>query len=249
MSRPIIIGSSSVHDHHTGGRITSEEKRTRIFALQGRYSDLEAQMPERGDRFRGYRVESSELVRAKGGMGLLTITCRRKAGGSSGNPSGNIDETVYEIEMAQLEKPLLSKPGWDGYAEQIEAWRGSGPAMRAAYKYTDAEGDEAELLGPARTIAKLLMKGVESYLVFAPVVRVTRRSNEEPMDTSEFRKIGKDCGKRCSPPSDPLSLVDGTWDWLKTADRCQEVAGGSFERVEEWTGADEWDQDLYEAAT
>lgn len=248
MSAPIIRGDSSVHDHHTGGRITNAEQRTRIYVLQGRYSELEAQMPKRNGRFRGFRVESSELVRAKGGMGLLTVTCRVKGGGASGNPSGNIEETVYEVEMAQLEKPLLSKPGWDGYAEQIEAWRGSDPAMRAAYKYTDAEGEEAELLGNARKIAKLLMKGVESYLVFAPVVRVTRRSNEEPKDTSEFRQIGKDCGKRCSPPSDPLSLVAGSWEWLKTADRCQEVAGGSFERVEEWTGADEWDEDLYDEA-
>lgn len=247
MSTPIVKGSAAVHDHYTGGRITNAEKQTRIFVLQGRYADLKAQMPARNGRFRGLRVESADLVRAKGGMGLLTITCRGKDG-ASGNPSGNIEETVYEIEMAQLEKPLLSKPAWSGYAEQIEAWRGSDPALRAAYKYKDAEDNEFELAGNARKIAKLLMKGVESYLVFAPVVRVTRRSNETPEDTSEFRQIGKDCGKRCKPPSAPLSLVDGKWDWLKTADRCQEVAGGSFERVEEWTGADEWDKDLYDEA-
>lgn len=247
MSAPIVKGSADVHDHYTGGRIINAETKTRIFVLQGRYADLKAQMPSRDSRFRGLRVESSELVRAKGGMGLLTITCRGK-GGASGNPSGNIEETVYEIEMAQLEKPLLSKPAWSGYVEQIEAWRGSDPALRAAYKYTDAAGDEVELAGGARKVAALLMKGVESYLVFAPVVRVTRRSNEKPEDTSEFRQIGKDCGKRCRPPADPLSLVAGTWDWLKTADRCQKVAGGSFERVEEWTGADEWDKDLYDEA-
>lgn len=248
MSAPIIRGSASVHDHHTGGRITNAEKKTRIYVLQGRYADLQTQMPERNDRFRGQRVESAELVRAKGGMGLLTITCLRKGGGASGNPSGNIEETVYEVEMAQLEKPLLSKPGWDGYTEQIEMWRGADPALRAAYKYKDAEDNEFELAGSARKIAKLLMKGVENYLVFAPAVRVTRRSNEQPKDTSEFRQIGKDCGKRCKPPADSLSLVAGKWDWLKTSDRCQEAAGGSFERVEEWTGADEWDKDLYDEA-
>lgn len=248
MSSPIIRGDSSVHDHHTGGRITLAEKKTRIFVLQGRYTDLQAQQPARNERFRGLRVESSDLIRAKGGMGLLTITCRGKDGGAGGNPPGNIEETVYEIEMAQLEKPLLSRPDWSGYAEQIEMWRGSEPALRAEYKYKDAAGDEFELLGASRKIAALLMKGVESYLVFAPVVRVTRRSNEEPKDTSEFRDIGRDCGKRCSPPADPLSLVSGRWSWLKTADRLQAVAGGSYERVEEWTGADEWDEDLYDEA-
>lgn len=247
MSTPIIRGSSIVHDHHTGGRIEIAEKsKKETFVLQGLYEDLKAQLPRIGGRFRGLRVSTAELIRAKGGMGLLTVTCLRSTGGGGGNAVKNADETVYEVEMAQLEKPLLSHPRYKDYADQVEAWRGGDPATRAAMKYTDVDGEEVVLAGNAEKAARLIMQGVESYLVFAPVCRRTSRTNEAVEDA--VTGIGKDCGKKQRPPAKLLGMTAGTWQWLKTADRAVETAGGGAERVEEWTGADEWSDDLYEQA-
>lgn len=244
MSKPILIGQTGVHDHHTGGRISVADTTRKTFVKQGLYADLERMLPKKGGRFEGLRVVSAELVRAKGGMGMLTVVCNRKRGGAATAEGGGADEIVYEVDVAQLEKPLLSHPDYSAYAGQIEMWREGDPAMRAAMRYRDEDGAEQELDGKAEKVAKLLLNGVESYLVFAPVVRRTTRVSDAAEDTWKG-EIGRNAGKRVRPPAAGLRMVSGSWMWLKTADRAAETAGGGAERVEEWTGADEWDEDLY----
>lgn len=246
MSDPIVRGSNSVHRHHTTGRVSVAETVSRAIVLQGPYDALEAMVPPRKSRFEGLRVSTAELVREKGGMGKLTVTgTRPKKGGGGSAQDADGNELVYEVEMAQLEKPIMSNPKYAGYAEQIELWRNAEPAMRVQYKYFDQDNQEAQLDGNALKAAQLILKGVESYLVFAPVCRRTTRSEDSAEDA--FGKIGGNCGKKGRPPAVLLALTDGDWEWLKTADRAVETSGGGSERVEEWTGADEWSDDLYES--
>lgn len=146
---------------------------------------------------------------------------------------------VWEVEMAQIEKPLLAHPDYAGYSAEVMAWRASEPGLLAAYKYLDENGQERALAGKALEAAQKIAKGVESYLVFAPVATKTTYIRRLPND------FGKNCGKREAPDLRPYGRP---WRWLKTADRCQDTGDGTWARTEQWTGADEWDEDLYEEA-
>ena len=91
------------------------------------------------------------------------------------------------------------------------------------------------------------MKGVESYLVWAPVIR---------RSTAGLRHatVGDGMGRIHSgtPKIDGIS-VSGNWKWLKTGDSAetywtQDESGRECERCsreELWTGADDWDEELY----
>ena len=241
MSSPIIRGASGVHLHHTTGRLQVADTTTRTIVRQGRYADLKGQVPDRGSPFEGGTVVSADLQPSKGGMALLSVTVRDSASSRYVDNDGD-REIIYEVEMAQLEKPLLSHPDFKAYAGPVDNWRCASPVLRASFKYEDADG-EHELYGAGLDAAKLIMKGVESYLVFAPVLRRTTCSPKKPR--SAFKGVGGLCGKVVTPPAKLRGMASGKWEWLKTADRARTASGGGSERVEEWTGADEWDKALY----
>ena len=241
MSAPIIVGERGVHLHHTTGRVQVADETRRTVVKQGRYADLKGVVPKKGSTFEGVKVVSAELTPAKGGMAMLTVTglddtASRGTGGDEGG------DVVYEVEMAQIEKPLICFPLFKPYAGQIQAWRYGPPELRAALKYDEGAGPQA-LAGNALKAAQLIQRGIESYLVFAPVARKTTHSSK-PSEKA-FGKIGGRCGKIGSPPGKLANMVAGSWKWLKTADRAEETSGGGSQRVEEWTGADEWEEDLY----
>ena len=93
-----------------------------------------------------------------------------------------------------------------------------------------------DLSAVARIYAKLILKGVESYLVFSPVVSRTSTYKDRPDPA--------DCGKIQTPPI----TVPGTWEYLKTGDRIVQQSDGKYVRSEQWTGADTWERELYEEA-
>ena len=88
--------------------------------------------------------------------------------------------------------------------------------------------------------AKLILKGIESYLCFHPVVTLTTESEERPSS------YGAGIGRRGAPP---VSGYPGGYEWLKTADRLSRATDGTWTRVQQWTGASKelggWDHDLY----
>jgi hypothetical protein len=242
MSTPVIKGNSAVHLHHTTGRVQVADTTTRSIVRQGLYADLEGQVPDRGSHFEGGTVVSADLQRTKGGMGLLTVTVRDSSSSIYIDTDGD-REIVYEVEMAQLEKPILSHPDFSAYAADVDAWRNAAPADRAAMKFRDASNNAVELQGKALAAARLIQKGVESYLVFSPVARRTTKDPRRPRKA--FSGIGRDCGKIVPPPGKLLGMASGTWQWLKTADRAVQASNGGSERVEEWTAADKWEETLY----
>lgn len=247
-----VKGDRSVHAHVSGGRMSVAERRTVTFVRQGPYVDLLELLPKKKgavwtEGSKRYEVASAELTRSKGGFGLLSVTCLNPVRSSSGQggEEAEEEEVVLEVESAQVEKPLMSHPDLAAYAGVIELWRDSDPALRSQLKYADAAGDVRDLDGMALVAAELLLRGVESYLEFAPVARrTTRRQSGEA-----FTGVGADNGKICSLPSDFSGMAAGTWQWLKTGDRSVKTSGGPSERVEEWTASKEWSSDLYESAS
>ena len=235
MSTPKIKGENGVHAYRTTGRVQVDaNSRTENVVKQGTYEALLPLVPRKGDEFEGLLVVSAELVRTNGGMGLLTVSGPKypKHGSDSPSDPGQEEEgeVEHEVEMAQLEKPLLSHPKFSAYAEQLDEWR---------------RNPETELQGEAAAAAELILKGVESYLLFAPVCRRTTRIVGKAADKWKG-KIGDKCGKTDAPPKECTDLLDGSWSWLKTADRVVTTTRGGTERIEEWTGADEWEAGLYD---
>ena len=76
-------------------------------------------------------------------------------------------------------------------------------------------------------------------IVFAPVIRKTTV-------TDDSVTVGAGLGKIVSTVPTPSGVtVSGSWDWLKTRDSVSVDGDNLVRRVEEWTGADEWDEDIY----
>ncbi len=225
------------------GSKTKGEVDTMQLVYQGKYAALASIMPAKGtiaaagnDIPSGFKVESAELRPRKGLLGTLTINLVEVDGSSGTVPSGALT-SVIEIDMAQLEKPILTLTAYAGYAPIIELWKNETDAgLRSEYKYHDAAGDEQTLSGDALKVATLMLKGVESYLAFNPVI--TRVS------TYKTRPTPADYGKICAPPI----TAPGTWQYLKTADKIVQQADKKYQRTEQWTGADEWSSDLYASA-
>lgn len=236
-------GTVTVRLSWESGSKTNADINNMELVYTGKYAALLAIMPAKGavaaegnDIPDGYKVETANLRPRKGLLGTLTINLVEIDTSSSGDlPAGALKSTI-EIDMAQLDKPILTKSAYSGYAPMIEMWKSEPNAgLRSEYKYHDAADEEQVLTGEALTVATLMLKGVESYIAFNPVI--TRNS------TYKTRPTPADYGKICTPPV----TAPGTWVYLKTADRIIQQTDGKYQRTEQWTGADEWSTDLYES--
>lgn len=236
---------------------SDKDTRTLIKIVTGDYATLMSSLPAKGSVFeaRGVRGKVIKVTvdPLKGGKAKMTITGMRAPQTQDENDDpvdDGAEETVYEVEQAQLEKPLLTKSDFSGYVEHIEAWKNARPELKAAYKYEEinAVGDTvvSTLTSTEIAIATKILKGIESYLVFAPVARCTTTSSL-PLQT-------KGCGKRSTPPAGCTALINDAneWTWLKTRDNVRRSAkDGTYVRTEEWTAAriadGGWDTDIYQA--
>lgn len=208
---------------------------------KGKYADLELLIPAYGaELVTGYTVSTAVLTPGRGAMGTLTISLVEKDSSSSGTVPVGAVSCLIETEMAQLDKPLLTHSLFAdesaSTAENIEKWKSeTDTALRAAYQYTE-DGATVDLAGNDLTAAKKILKGVDSYLAFVPVITRTT--------TYTSRQDPEDIGKIDTPPV----TVPGSWEYLKTTDRCIQQADKVYVRTEQWTGAEEWDPDLYETS-
>lgn len=251
------IGDVSPQKALESGRVEvpSSGARTYTEITVGRLSELKGMLPARGARksIDGVPcvVVQAELEPTRGGMGRLTVRGRPAAAGAGRHrPSSNrpAEETEkFSVEMAQIEKPLLTHPRYTSVAAEVGMWRDEpDPGLRNAFKYA-VSGGEASLSGRALEAARKLLAGVEGYLVWAPVIR---------RSTAGLRHatVGEGMGKIHSgaPKIDGISVA-GSWKWLKTGDSAEtywteDEKGDDVERCsreELWTGADGWDEDLY----
>ncbi|MDD2706717.1 MAG: hypothetical protein PHV34_01805 [Verrucomicrobiae bacterium] len=176
-----------------------------------------------------------EIIEDFGGQAKMTVVAVDES------PSGSVSivnqQPTYEIEWVAVDKKLLHHPMWQsetGYPlteadrDAIAEWESQTSATKRAEAY-------AKLGENAKVYADKIDLGIESYTVYSPVARKTSCSWEAP--TTGY------CGKMQTPqaPSFPTGYV-----WVKTADRSTRTGrNGKWERVEEWTGAEWVDSDLY----
>lgn len=230
MSDVLTLGTTEPQEQpQSGAENSAKQGTTRTVVLRGDETQLRAEKPAVGstwyDGGEAHAVLSAELRPEKGGLATLTIQL------APGDPeSGEPDplETKWEVNWQQIEKPLLSHPDV------------SDPDAIAKWKELPDRADKVDTLSePSRKWARKILKGVESYLIFAPVAK--RTDIYPPIMPTTGR-----CGLRGDPAGAP-SIPDG-YEWLKTADGAVQQDDGRYVRTQEWTGSDEWDADLYEAA-
>jgi len=158
---------------------------------------------------------------------------------------------IIEIEWSRLEKPLQANPiivssGSDGdkgtFVDEVEAWRNSPQQRKRKYQIPKSDltreanpnddNDWVSMNALAKKVAQKLAKGIEGYLVFSPVITRTTVTSARPVTGG--------CGTIQTPPS----AISG-YKYLKVADTARQQADGTWQRVEQWQGADDWDADLY----
>lgn len=134
-------------------------------------------------------------------------------------------ETVIEVEWSQIEKPLATHPRYSSISQ--DDLKKVEDILSGKLEATEVSGVRVQEYLEKR------LRGVDSYLVFAPVVRKTSTTRNRPGTGS--------CGQISSPPIG----VSG-FQFLKTADSARQSSlTRVWERSEEWTGADKWDSDIY----
>lgn len=202
---------------------------TRVFT--GPYQDLVDNEPEVDAAMEGFptgilvrNVTTVPLEAGPDGPGRMTVIADDKSGTTevgSLNP-----EPTYETEWVQLEKSIKSHPYFEALTtDEINA------VEAAIEERTSYSGSEL-----AESYYAKLLRGQENYLLFSPVIRATTALTSKPSNTS--------AGGRETPPS-AAAVPDG-YEWLKTASRAVTPGQDSkWELVEEWTAADEWDDDIY----
>lgn len=148
-------------------------------------------------------------------------------------PKGGMTQAEAAVAIAQI--------------RQWQAYKDAGAYMEwENFQYND---DGATLEGAAKTVAEKMMKGVESYTIFLPVItRTTQWSTTPPMGKIGFIDSPE--------PRDGWKVIGGTPDWaskssewLKTAERSSSNGDGTYTFVEQWTGYDQIDGDLYPSDT
>jgi len=232
---------------------------TGIVILEGPYETCLKNRPLRGSEIKGYAgfiVDTVGLKRKAGSIGTLTITL-------SADPEAPVAQDIrpevkHEVEWVQIEKALITHPRYvyEGATQgpkeldlearvAIKFWEDCPNArLKAAFKYFEdpnkiKEEDAKTLTANAQDYATKILKGEDSYIIFIPVCRRTTTTMNEPVTSK--------AGHREDPPSGkfPKALIDA-WKWLKTADRLSQSGKSSkWEQIEEWTGANLWDTDLY----
>jgi hypothetical protein len=170
-------------------------------------------------------VKGTTLTPTEAAQGELKITTEIPLTSENGKRPPSV-QTV-EVLWVELRKPVQEHPA---FAEMTADEKKE--VIRQA-------ADEAVTISEVSTsgidLYELLAAGTTEYAVGVPVVRRTT--------TNVQGNIGSgNAWVRGNPPVE----VSGSWEWMKTADERRQV-GRRFDKVEEWTGANEWNEILYPA--
>jgi hypothetical protein len=240
MGDVIVKGSIAVREVPESGSVEQAEGTRRTVVQEGDYALLAAAQPARGDNWAdmpNWTVDTSHLTRKRGGLGKLVITLVPYESFYGSFAEQELRSRI-EIDFVQYERPILMHPtlneGASNYkAIHLRRWMDQG--CDPFFKYRDAQGEQT-LTEEEQEWAQLILKGVEGYLEFAPVVSRIR--------TYKGRPDVEAPGKRENPPEGGVS----GYEYLKTADRLTQNEDRTWTRTEQWTGALKWEELLYESA-
>lgn len=238
----INIGSVVNRELPESGEIVTADLQTATLIYGGLYSALKAVIPTVGDTYEGYDgmgVNNSRLTRKAGNLGELRITLSQSSYNYFLTSDGIELNDRTEFAWQQIEKPLALHPYLDGYddaPERLELWSNSEVKYRAQLQYIDADDQVQTLSGHEKDVAKKILKGIEAYVIYAPVIIRTREYQGRPNTMTK-------CGFIATLTGLPADFAE--YEYLKTADSLSEQDNDLWVRREEWTGADQWDADLY----
>jgi hypothetical protein len=234
----------------------SGSKKTCTRTFEGPYDKCLDKRPKLGQNMADipldYFVSNTKVKRIAGAKGALTITMESYVPETHSIEQSEPYQPQYEIEWVEIERKLEQHPryqtgGAKAFTDEdfasLPKWEDEAdPALKKIFKFTivnaDNKKETKELSENAKDLATKKLRGQESYIIYSPVARRTSQSRDVPVTSP--------CGKRQTPavPSVPSGYV-----WLKTADRATRTGRyGKWERIEEWTGADFWDEDIYPTA-
>ena len=275
---PVWRGSTAIKEAPDSMQLRMENgKSTCVRKFHGPFNTLVAQQPEYNDSMTGidesYKVASLTITRMGGRKGSMVVTLTKRTRSELAVLNDPVTDPEIELEWAQLEKPLLTHSIYrdesdpDGAGTKTLTWEDrtalgkweseSDLKVKAGTHadcendrggYHDADNNVQELSENAWHYAQKVLNGVESYLVFQPVVRRTREYLREISDASGARELFTAAELKVEIDADVPDLsTDGkAWVYMQTADTCTRSGeSGRWRRVEEWTGAESWDPDLY----
>jgi len=232
-------GSTANRDLPESGTRVVDDTTSLTLVWGGTYAALRAVQPDKGDTYVGYEsmpVQMSTLSPRRGLLGQLTIVLSDKV--EEDGEEAVVLKDRWEIEWQQVEKDLVQHPyiaddvDAATIIEQVEFWKNAEVKLRAKFKYLDENAAEQTLTTKALEVATKILRGHEKYAVYAPVMRWIRDYQGRPDPAA--------CGFIESPTESIAGYV-----YLKTGDRLAQQGDDAWLRNEEWTGADDWDTDLY----
>lgn len=155
-------------------------------------------------------------------------------------PKGGMSVTEANIALAHI-------ANWEAQRDN-QKWD-----LFNNFKYDDGvEGSGGvALTGSALKVAQKIMKGVQSYSIWVPVVKRTTTWLYKP-------EIPREIGAISTPVSRPgwsgfnneiMDFSGLATNWLKNVERTSSNSDGTFTLEEGWLGVDEIDPDLYSGAT
>lgn len=204
-----------------------------------------------GNLIQGFNAANEYIAgvvatRQQGGLGTLQVTF-----------SARDEIETWNLDFLEIQKPIINwhfglKNGPD--IQKLRKWQRLETIDGAWEAYTNfltEVGDESsKLTGDTLKLAEKIIKGVEYFSVYTPVL--TRTSVVTDLEDLSLGGVGKigvpKAGNSLMGNLNLSTLTALAKEWLKTADRLQGAVDGTFQRVEQWTGADKWDEDLYETA-
>jgi hypothetical protein len=244
----ITVGDVSNRETSDSGikRIGGNDSFTII--VKGVYAAMLPFMPVKGDVLADYPtfyVDSATLEHGLGGSGICRIELVENQDAVYTFENNHLTD-LWEIDWRPHEKPILCNPIYIPYKDQfikLECWRNEPDnAYRVLFKYqdgVDGNGDPVlvELSSQMQAVAALILKGVESYIVPAPVITRTR--------TYRRRRTFGGIGFLEIP-----SVAPSGYKFLKTGDNWKQNDGEkTWTRREEWTGGDSIEESLYVEGT
>jgi hypothetical protein len=195
-------------------------------------------------------VQSWQLERAPGGLGVLTIKYEPSADDSSSDPDDDIVSEKWSVKNVQQQLPLSrfyldgtwSATAPDGH--ELALWRQEPrKELYDAYKFLAPDGNAYELTAGGKLVADKYKKGIESVMRFYPVVTRTITYKRGMSDT-KVNALG--IGARLAhidTPAKTFGLSGLTW--LCIQDEAELAADGTVVRTTGWMGCKSLDADLY----
>lgn len=174
-------------------------------------------------------ADTTSLATTEGGNGSLTISTSLPLPAPSNYPGTNEHQITIEVEWIELRKKLEEHPFFETVSDADR--------RKIAEAIANPNPSQSPALTETKAIALYtkLLRGQTEYSIAVPVVR---RTNTRPSNLTAGNAWHRD--------NPPISIPGG-WVFMKTANRISQT-GRSFNRVEEWTGAKEIDEDIYPAS-